>query len=74
MEIKNLKKISDISGQLTGSALSIVNNIAEGFDAGNNVEFMRFLRYSRRSCSEIMSMTYVLKDVYTIRKEIQNII
>ena len=41
-----------------------MNNIAEGFDSDSNNEFMRFLRYSQRSCSEIMSMTYVLHDIY----------
>ena len=66
---KKLERDFRLSGQLTGSALSIMNNIAEGFDAGNNVEFMRFLRYSQRSCSEIMSITYVLKDVYKLEKK-----
>ncbi len=43
-----------------------MNNIAEGFDSGSNVEFSRFLKYSQRSCSEIMSMTYVLKEIYLL--------
>lgn len=48
--------------QLTSSVVSIMNNIAEGFDSDNNREFTRFLKYSQRSCSEVMSMCYVLKD------------
>ena len=54
-----------LSNQLVGSGISIMNNIAEGFDSDNNNEFIRFLVYSQRSCSEIMSMTYILSDVYS---------
>ena len=43
-----------------------MNNIAEGFDAGGNTGFIRFLKYSQRSASEIMFMTVVLKDIYKI--------
>ena len=46
-----------------------MNNIAEGFDFDSNKEFIRFLRYSQRSCSEIMSMTYVLSGVYKIKDD-----
>ena len=64
-----LKKDLRLKGQLIGAGVSIMNNIAEGFDSDSNVEFIRFLRYSQRSASEIMSMTYVLKDVYNLTKE-----
>lgn len=46
-----------------------MNNIAEGFDSDSKTEFIRFLRYSQRSASEIMSMTYILKDVYKLEIE-----
>jgi len=46
-----------------------MNNIPEGFDSDNNVEFIRFLKYSQRSCSELMSMSYILNDIYGIKKE-----
>lgn len=64
-----LSKDFRLTGQLIGSGLSIMNNISEGFDSDNNNEFSRFLRYSQRSCSEIMSMTYVLSDVYKIEDD-----
>ena len=35
-----------------------MDNIAEGFDAGSKPEFVRFLRYSQRSCSEVKSQLY----------------
>jgi len=60
-----LKKDRRLVDQLHGSSLSIMNNIAEGFDSDNNSEFSRFLKYSQRSASELMSMSYVLKDNYS---------
>jgi len=39
-----------------------MHNIAEGFDAESNVEFTRFLRYAKRSCSEVQSQLYMALD------------
>tara|TARA_R110000850_G_scaffold148339_5_gene270581 strand:+ start:202 stop:432 length:231 start_codon:yes stop_codon:yes gene_type:complete len=39
-----------------------MHNIAEGFDGGSNKEFIKFLRYSQRSCSEVQSELYVALD------------
>ena len=39
-----------------------MHNIAEGFDDGSNKEFIKFLRYSQRSCSEVQSELYVALD------------
>jgi len=51
-----------LSGQITGAAISIMNNICEGFDSRSNNEFIRFLTYSRRSCSEVQNCLYVALD------------
>jgi four helix bundle protein len=51
-----------LCGQITGAALSIMNNISEGFDSGSNKEFIRFLTYSRKSCSEVQNCLYVASD------------
>jgi len=48
--------------QITAATVSIMNNIAEGFDSQSNLEFIRFLRYSRRSSSEVQNCLYVLLD------------
>lgn len=45
-----------------------MHNIAEGFDAGSNNEFIRFLRYSFRSASEIQSQLYIALDVCYINQ------
>jgi len=48
--------------QIRRAAGSSMHNIAEGFDAGSNTEFVRFLRYSQRSCTEVKSQLYLAKD------------
>ena len=37
-------------------------NAAEGFDAETNAEFIRFLRYAGRVCSEVQGELYVAID------------
>lgn len=53
---------SGLRDQVQRAAGSIMNNIAEGFDSGSNREFIRFLRYSQRSCSEVQSELYIALD------------
>lgn len=48
-----------LSGQIQDAAGSVMHNIAEGFDAGTNPEFIRFLKISRRSASEVQSQLYL---------------
>jgi four helix bundle protein len=51
-----------LRGQIQDAAGSIMHNIAEGFDAGTNPEFIRFLKISRRSASEVQSELYLALD------------
>jgi len=51
-----------LSGQIQDAAGSVMHNIAEGFDAGTNPEFIRFLKISRRSASEVQSELYLALD------------
>ncbi len=48
--------------QIHGAAGSVMHNIAEGFDAGSDAEFILFLKYARRSASEIQSEIYLALD------------
>ncbi len=51
-----------------------MHNIAEGFDAESNPEFIRFLRYAKRSCTEVQSERYVaLNQEYITIDEFQNV-
>jgi four helix bundle protein len=53
----NLKSFS-AKDQLKRATLSISNNIAEGFEYENNLQFMRYLKYSKGSAGEVRSMLH----------------
>ncbi len=61
-----------LSGQITGAAISVMNNISEGFDSRSNKEFVKFLTYSRRSCSEVQNCLYIALDQAYIDDETFN--
>jgi len=48
--------------QIQAAAVSIMANIAEGFDGRSNQEFIRFLGYAFRSATELQSHLYVTLD------------
>jgi four helix bundle protein len=49
--------------QIQRAAVSVMTNIAEGFERDNNKEFNKFLKYSKRSCGEVRSLLYVALDL-----------
>ena len=51
-----------LKGQIQNAAGSSMHNIAEGFDSETNMEFVRFLRYAKRSCTEVQSELYMALD------------
>lgn len=53
-----LGKDYSLKDQMERSSGSVMDNVAEGFDSGSNKEFVRFLRYSKRSCNELKSQLY----------------
>ncbi|MEE8431279.1 MAG: four helix bundle protein [Candidatus Desulfatibia sp.] len=60
--------------QIQDAAGSSMHNIAEGFDAETNPEFIRFLRYAKRSCIEVQSELYVALDQqYITNAEFQDV-
>lgn len=54
-------------GQLDRAALSISNNIAEGFDRMTTAELISFVGYARGSASEVKSMILVVASRPTLR-------
>ena len=59
---QNFYKDFDLKNQIRSASGSSMHNIAEGFDAESNAEFIRFLRYAKRSCTEVQSELYVALD------------
>ena len=73
---KNAKFAHDfgLKGQIQDAAGSSMHNIAEGFDSETNTEFVRFLRYSKRSCTEVQSELYMALDQqYITSAEFQDV-
>lgn len=58
-----ISKDFGIRDQLQRAAVSVMNNIAEGFDCESNLEFARFLVMARRSAVEVQSMLYASHDI-----------
>jgi len=51
-----------LRNQIKSAALSIMANIAEGFESGTSRENVVFLTYARRSCGEVRSHLYAALD------------
>ena len=56
--------------QIRRAAVSVMSNIAEGFDRGSRGEFHQFLVIAKASCAEMRSQLYVARDVGYITQEI----
>lgn len=52
----SLDGVGDLRNQIERAAISISNNIAEGWERGTSQELITFLYYARGSCGEVRSM------------------
>ena len=57
-----------LSSQIQRAAVSIMSNIAEGFERGGRREFHQFLSTAKASCAEVRSQLYVAHDIGYIDK------
>lgn len=48
--------------QLQRATVSVMNNVAEGWESLHAAEKRQAYNYARRSCGEVRSMSYVLRD------------
>ena len=60
VESEKLAKDYRAKDQLVGSAISISNNIAEGFEYNRNRQFIRYLEISKGSAGELRSQLFLL--------------
>jgi len=55
--------------QIEKASVSVMNNIAEGFERQTNNEFRQFLYIAKGSCGEVRSMLFLAKDLDKINNE-----
>lgn len=69
-----LSKDFETRSQIKRAALSVMNNIAEGFGRYSSKEFIRFLDIAKSSCIEVKSITYALEDMKYWSAEETNVV
>ncbi len=58
----SFKRDRELCNQIQGASVSVMVNIAEGFDRQSKKEFIKFLYYASGSASEVQSHLYVALD------------
>ena len=62
-----------LKDQIRKSSISIMSNIAEGFERNNNKEFKYFLNVAKGSAGELRSQLYIALDLGYINSEVFHI-
>ena len=74
-EIYELTRIGDFArdfglrDQIQRASVSVVSNIAEGFDYGSNKQFVHYLNIAKASASEVRAQLILAMDVGYISEE-----
>lgn len=55
--------------QIQRASVSIMSNIAEGYESGSDAKYAIFLNIAKGSCSEVRNMLYLCKDRHFCTEE-----
>ena len=66
---ENFKRDFGLSNQIQRASVSVLSNIAEGFEYGSDKEFVRFLNIAKGSIGEVRAQLYVAFDLFYINKD-----
>ena len=58
-----------LKSQIQRAAVSVMSNVAEGFERYGSREFRQFLSVAKASCAEVRSLLYVAGDVGYLSSE-----
>jgi four helix bundle protein len=75
-EDRSFRGRGDIANQIQRAALSVSNNIAEGFERGTTPELIQFLYYAKGSAGEVRSICHVIERIVVfnhLKSEISNL-
>jgi len=59
-----------LTNQIRRAAISILSNIAEGFERNGDKEFIQFLTVAKGSCGEVRAQLYVAFDQGYVNEEL----
>jgi len=61
-----------LASQMQRAAVSVMSNVAEGFERGRPAEFLHFLAIAKASCAETRSLLYVAQDAGYLHDDVSD--
>jgi four helix bundle protein len=62
---ERLSKDFGLSSQIQRASVSVMTNVAEGFERSGKAEKLNFYNIARASCGEVRSLLYAIEDIYS---------